>query len=594
MSLIRPGKVIESPLLFRIALGIMIILGILSYAWADIRLYGDAADYLFRMVNENGFFIIHSRPASIFIEWLPVLLIKSGASMNLVIKALSMTEWLWMFGNFLFFAYILRSKNHAIALSLVYLFGIRWNYFNPVSELLLAFPLFILMHFLWSEIDRRNLLMNLLLSWTIGIFLFFSHPLYIIALPVLLCWQWIQSKWRKDYVWIGIGLLLLVALRYFYLDSYEKDPLSKMHLSLNPKQMLKRFVAIGTILELGKCYAGLAFLTIAGSVALWKNKLKLHFTLLLGFVLGFLVLVFHKFGGLYPETFEPFERYLFIIPLTVVTALIPVWSTWQGWKRGLLILMMAWHAFYLFRYSRIVSNRYEVFHNAFENTENFEENKILYRKENYYPEFLSNRINGQDWIMPSESLLLTSVDGPEKTKQVFIRDIFPDDYYQGLPEDEFIYYIQPWTEKLGNMNFTYMRMAPSAWKCANTDSMQVFTADEMQKVSLKIEGNPSFKLNEKTELNVQIDNTSDRTIYSGMRIQRIGIGYRWISTESKQAFEGRFLSPFMADLKTHLHQRVIIVGPEAAGEYQLEIGYQNTETFEFLPFSGDFPKVEFD
>jgi hypothetical protein len=562
----------------------MFILGIFSIVLSKERLYGDSADYLLRMIHESSFFIIHSRPASVFIEWLPVLLIKQGVDLNLVVLAQSFSEWLWVFLNFLLLGFVLKSPKHAIAIVMVYLFSIRWNYFNPVSELLLAFPLFILMHYMWSTLHNRVLLVNLILSWTIGVFLFFSHPLYIIALPVMLGFVWLQESKHKDYIIIGVGLIALVALRYYYLDSYEKDPLSTMNVSLSPSKMLKRFIAIGTFYELGKCYAGFIFLTIAGAFALRKAKNYTRLALFLGFIFGFAGLVAHKFGGLYPETFEPFERYIFILPLTVVTILIPVWSSWTGWKRNLLIVMMCWHAYYIYRYSRIVVNRYEVFENAIFNSRQFDEAKVVYRKENYHPEFLSNRINGHDWIMPSESLILSSMKGNEETKQVYIKEIFPDEMYESLKADEFMYYISGWTAPVSSLNHTYMNMKPGKWLVANTDSAQVIDVEFIESIEFSPSAEAEFTTNEKTHLQVTLTNTSGKPLYSGMRTRKAGIGYRWLKKGETQMEEGKFLSPLMADLLSVVNQRIIIVGPEAEGEYELIPGWQLEENGEFYPF----------
>ncbi|MEX1190167.1 MAG: hypothetical protein WED33_12980 [Bacteroidia bacterium] len=574
----------EYGLLYRASLLFMLLLGIFSIVLSKERLYGDSADYLLRMIQESSFFIIHSRPASIFIEWLPVLLIKQGASLQLVVIAQSFSEWLWMFLNFIFLGFILKSPKHAIALVMVYLFSIRWNYFNPVSELLLAFPLFILLHYLWSTLHNRVLLTNLLLSWTIGLFLFFSHPLYIIALPVMLGFIWLQESKRRDYIFIGIGLLALVALRYYYLDSYEKDPLSTMNLSLTPEKMLKRFIAIGTFYELGKCYAGFIFLFIAGAFALKKTKSWLRFSLLIAFVLGFAGLVAHKFGGLYPETFEPFERYVFILPLTVVTVLIPVWSKWTGWKRNLLILFMSWHAFYMYRYSRIVVNRYEVFENAIQNSRQFDDAKVVYRKENYHPEFLSNRINGHDWIMTSESLILSSMKGKDSTKQVYIKELFPDDFYEKLSEDDFMYYISGWTMPVSSLNHDYMNMKPGKWRVANTDSAQHIDQEFIESIVFSPSEEAQFSVNEKTHLQIKLVNQTGQPLFSGMRIRKAGIGYKWLKKGETQLQKGKFLSPLMADLYSEVNQRIIVVGPETEGEYELIPGWHFEDNDEFYPF----------
>lgn len=562
----------------------MLILGVFALVLSKERLYGDSADYLYRIIQDSSFFIIHSRPASVFIEWLPVILIKMHVDLNLVVLAFSFSEWLWMFFNFVLFAFVLKSPKHAIALVIVYLFSIRWNYFNPVSELLLAFPLYILVHYLWTTLNGRSLLSNLILSWTIGLFLFFSHPLYIAALPVMLVYIWVQEGKKKEYVFIGIGLAILLVIRYLYLDTYEMNSISSKNVSLNLNQLLKRFVSVGTIVELTKCYGGLIFLVGAGIVSLYKSDGKLRMLILAGFVFGFAGLVAYKFGGLFPETFEPFERYIFIIPLTVVTVLIPVWSKWTGWKLNLLVLLMSWHAYYIFRYSRIVVNRYEVFENAMFNARQIDGSKVYIRKENYHPEFLSNRINGHDWIMPSESLILTAMKNKNETKQVFIKEIFPDDFYQNLSDDEFLYYISSWMENVNRMNPYYMVMKPSPWLSANTDSIQIMHHAIAKQIKFTMLEEAAFQINEKTHLQIELQNNAGVSIFSGMRKRKLGIGYTWLPINSNSWQKGKFVSPLMTDLHKTIKQRVIIVGPEIPGDYLLVPGLQYQDANDFFPF----------
>lgn len=585
MSLIRnthlPGA---SPLLFRISALVMVIMGLAASVFWKERLYGDSADYLFRMIQHESFFIVHSRPSSVFIEWLAWIGIQAGWPMEWIIRSLSLGEYIWFLSCFLFFALILKSRNHAISLILVYLFGLRWNYFNPVSELLLAFPLFVLLHYMWNTFSERNLLSNWLLSLITGVFLFFCHPLYILAIAMMLLWFWLEKKHQKEFVYIGIGLLAGVVLRYYSMDSYEKDPLSTMNVGLSPAAAAKRFIALKTFIELGKCYAGTFFVLIAGSIMLFKKRQKLKALLLPIFGLSYFALVAIKFGGLYPETFEPFERYLFIIPLVVLVLLQNEWSQWRGWKQVVLILCLCWHVFYTYRYSKIVSNRYEVFENALFNASQFEEEIIPFRKENYHPVFVSNRIQGHDWIQSSESMLLSALSGASSAKQVFIKDLMPESFFSENHLGEYMYYTFGWMAPVSAINTKYINLGQGRWRIANTDSLQEYQQEHIESIDFKVNKMPHMRLNEKNILEIELNWKQEYLLYSGMRKRRVGIGYQWEQAGKKEI--GKFLTPLMSDLKSVIKQRMVVVGPEKPGTYQLIPGWQvaDGEDQRFYPF----------
>ncbi|MEZ5173446.1 MAG: hypothetical protein R2850_08040, partial [Bacteroidia bacterium] len=544
-------------------------------------------------VQHESFFIVHSRPGSVFIEWLPWIAIQAGWPMEWIIRSLSLGEYIWFLSCFSLFAFVLKSRNHAISLVLVYIFGLRWNYFNPVSELLLAFPLFILLHYVWQTFSNRNLLSNLIISWVLGVFLFFCHPLYILALPVMLAWFWLESSNRKALLITGIGLAAGIALRYFFLDSYEKDPLSTMNVGLTPAAAVKRFISIKAFIELGKCYAGSVFLLLAASIMLFRKQQKLKALLVPAFALAFFGLVAIKFGGLYPETFEPFERYLFILPLLIVVVYQSEWATWTGWKQTLLIVFVAWHVFYIHRYSKIVTNRYEVFDNALFNAGQYAEQIVPVRKENYHPEFESNRIQGHDWIMSSESMLLSSIGSPEKARQVYIKEIMPDDFYEVNRTGEYMYYTFGWLAPVAEINRKYINLGEARWRIANTDSVQEYTNESIEQIKFEIVEMPAMKAHEKNILQITLKTTASNPLFSGMKKKRVGIGY--LLEHNGNSETGKFLTPLMFDLVSEVRQRMVVVGPDQPGSYTIIPGWQVAagDDERFYPF-GEKVSVEFE
>src|SRR4051812_42223715 len=69
------------------------------------RIYGDAAYYLFQLVNDKRFVIEHNRFIEPVIEFIPYLLVKYSVNLKYVILAASLNEWLYYFVCFLVLAY---------------------------------------------------------------------------------------------------------------------------------------------------------------------------------------------------------------------------------------------------------------------------------------------------------------------------------------------------------------------------------------------------------------------------------------------------------------------------------------------------------
>jgi hypothetical protein len=383
---------------------------------------------------------------------------------------------------------------------------------------------------------------------------------------------------------LGTGLLAGMVVRYFFLDSYEKDPLSTMHVGLSPSAAIKRFIAIKTFIELGKCYAGSLFLLFASSFMLFRKKQVLKALLIPGFAVVYFALVAIKFGGLYPETFEPFERYLFILPLLVVVVYQSEWATWKDWKQALIIVFVVWHVFYIHRYSKIVTNRYDVFENALFNASQFSEEIIPIRKENYHPEFESNRIQGHDWIMSSESMLLSSLKGPEHARQVYIKDILPDSFYTTNRTGEYMYYTFGWMAPVAEINRKYIDLGKASWRIANTDSLQEYRNDWLEQISFEVLETRSLRTNEKNVLTVRLKTLPEMPLYSGMKKRKVGLAYQLEQNGLKQ--HGKFTSPLMCDLLKEIRQRMIVVGPENAGTYTFIPGWELIEDGQrqFFPF----------
>ncbi|UPT65230.1 MAG: hypothetical protein M0D57_11700 [Sphingobacteriales bacterium JAD_PAG50586_3] len=262
----------------------------------------------------------------------------------------------------------------------------------------------------------------------VSMFVLLSHPLYLLLVPTLFGYFYINNLKQRRFILLGVGLLVLVLVNYQLLTGYNRMSMEVAQYQLKPVEIVKRFFSIRSIIDLVKAYAGIIVLLGVLVYNLFKNKKFLNLYIVAGFVIGYFSLVAYKYGTHYPDTFEPFERYLFIAPLFICVLAVPyLLQTGKKLQYGVLVLVL-WHLFYSGKYGMHVKHRYDVLDDAMANAKQFKAGKVYYRAENYYSIINSPRERGHDWIMAMETLLLSSLNEPENTKQVFIKNTLADDF----------------------------------------------------------------------------------------------------------------------------------------------------------------------
>lgn len=231
---------------------------------------------------------------------------------------------------------------------------------------------------------------------------------------------------------------------------------------------------------------------------------------------------------------------------------------------------------YLGLYGVHVKHRYSVFARAIDNARQFGTNKVYYRAENYYCYPATAREHGHDWIMPVESLLLTSAEDKNNTMQVFVKEIMPEEFYKQAAPDNYIYDVGQWLGNIKELNPRYMNMKLGNWVEANTDSVQIF---DPLKIKYDIPNIcRSIHVNQEIKLTINLSN-SGAPLYSGMKSQHRGLGYKWDNNE-----RGTYITPLMCDLYSDIKQEIIIRGPKNTGEHTLYIGYMAEKPDTFIPF----------
>lgn len=550
------------------------------------RLYGDSAFYLFQLVNDTRFVIEHDRPSSVFMQVIPYMLTVSNASLSQIILWFSLNEWLYYAIAFLFLAFVLKDKNAALGFLFALIIGIRYNYFNPVSELILSTPLI----FITFSLLSKNLnVLKLVLIFLLFIVIVYSHPLNILVCGLLFFFLPLDHfrKYKNLIITLFIMFIGIVIYKFLDFDEYEVNSVQgKSGKSISEiYDVLSKYNYARFIFRVIPGYLGLICL-IVWIVIKRKTIVSFYnYLFFIFFITGFFVLVLYKYGHLFPDTYEPFERYLFIIP--VVTCLMFFYKIYPhiNPRISFIILMCItiYHGGALYVYSQKVDDRYKQFYRTLDYSSTIPYDIIAIRAENY-----SVRKYGQDWIMANESILLTSRNSNKNSKQVIIREALDDNIFKNLSGSRYLY--SPWWDvDLNTLNHNYFNLNNAAVQLVNTDTSQRdFPESYFLNINCVIHENESFpqkfKINSKKYILFTIINNSGHPLYSGKRTDGIAFRVQWKNMSDNSLRISGVESPVLADIYSILSQEILFAAPETSGNYSWRVGL-HFDNGRFIPLS---------
>ncbi len=554
-------------LLFTSGLLLLLLLMVDLFFYKE-KLYGDASYYLFQIVNDKGFAIEHRRPIAILIELFPLLLVKLKASLDLIILFFSINQWFYLFSCILLSVLVLKDIKGAVGILFSILLGSKLNYFNPVSELILSAPLFFI---LLSLLKRQNNVAARFFTFGLILVLVFSHPLNSFLLPLILLFDHLHYK--KAFSRRNIALYLYViscmAIHYYLLDPYEKNPLNELNTNqYGPLEGIKHFNFAEFGVSALTNYLGTTILGFLCLYCLIKEKSYQLLVIVLGFIVGYFFLVLYKFSFL---TGEPFERYMFPIPLVLCLYFFNYIHMDNLKVHGstfffILVLLLPFYQFYkLVNYGLFVKNRYSYLEGAISYAQQFKDQKVGFRVENYY-----TRPKGHDWIMSNESLLLSASNKSQQTRQVFVIEGMPGNAVSTLPSDCF-FYAPWWGKNIQEFNPDYFMLREGPIRFANTDSIQSSYPDSFFKnISITIGGPTTVKAQREYLFPITIYNLNHIPLTSGRKKEQVHLSYYWSNMEVNVNYDG-IRSPVLADVYTSLDQEVIVKSPAKKGIYKLQI-----------------------
>lgn len=404
---------------------VMLILSLIYYQ--ERMLAMDTAYYTFKVVVYGDFFTGHERTISYLPQILPILAIKMGCSLKTVLIAYSAGFIVFYYVAFLIVVHLLRNPQAGILLALALGLTLRYKFYAPVGEVVLSIvPIAILLAWL----SKPNTVTKSWPAWAdigvgvfLGLLLLGAHPFAIvgtaIGLGFLMIWQ---KEWQNVRFWITgivVGALLFWKFALGERNAYEAERANRLGEAWEVLSNLSDYYVSDVVMRyFDTQYAfPLIVLLICLISLIYLRRIGLVLYVLFSSLVALaVVIVMHAYMS--SDIFIMIDGYLAY--LGFVWAL-PIAYHWVSERRMWQFLLVG--ALLIFSLVRI------------ENTKQFFQNRLAYVQQTIdeqtsaeYPKGVAylTDLNYEKlwigWALGVETLMLSSIEGPEHCRTIYLAD----------------------------------------------------------------------------------------------------------------------------------------------------------------------------
>lgn len=380
-----------------------LILIILAIVFSEERLLADSGFYLFKVVNQESFWIEHNRFILLFSQILPCLGVKIGCSLKTLIILYSVGHVLFFYSLFLIGKYYFKLQEIGIYLLLLQTLGIASGFFVPMFELYYASGFLILFYLLYQQNISKG---RLLLLFILAFFIITAHLFALILFLQILALQIIvQGRTKIKYAIIfSLFALICIWIKSTTAEEYEQEKMAAFfhQLSLFDYDMaylkkLFQFIYIH--------YTELSFIVVTILVFLIFKKQYIYLGFFLMGVLSLLILITCSFyelsSGRYQEQVY-FPLSVFVIFALMVFVFRQLNSKAQMLVSFLMVIVFVIRLFTITDHGKLFTSRIVEMKKWIEWT----------KKENISKYVVNENILKYDanWSYPIETMLLSSAD----------------------------------------------------------------------------------------------------------------------------------------------------------------------------------------
>ena len=402
-----------------------------AYFYVERMLYSDVSFYIFKILSFEKFNIEAGRRMAFLTQIIPLIFLKFHASLKVIMLSYSISFVVIYYLIFLICLYGFSSVRAAIASTVMLFLGISDCSLYPVTELQLGIMFCILLYgYLEYFFLNEKLLATLgkfvfiLFGVIIILMCLFSHPSTLFPVLFIIIFQGIDKKLYNNKLIYALLLVTIVVYGFKFLsidkNSYEGQQMSPVRnlvavlwnfSNQNSVHFFLKFVLKGIyILPL------LLFL-VSGVYYLWKKSyLKLAFIIIA--TIGFFVLLMVVFSP--GDSDVGMEKNL--LPLWIFIAIPFIHDVmFEKFRYAklqpliyLLVIVAGLTGFH--RATVIYGDRITYMKHVLESaSKSLNSSKIIIEKKN-----LNQDKTGSTWSYANETLLLSSINGPQNSKTIYI------------------------------------------------------------------------------------------------------------------------------------------------------------------------------
>lgn len=405
--------------------GTMLIMSLVLYK--ERMLAMDSAYYAFKVIVQEGFFTGHHRSISYLPQLLPLLGIKLGWSLKAVLMAYSAGFIIFYYAAYNILLYLFKNPQAGLFLALSLGLSMRYKFYGPVGEVVLSIVyLALLVGWLTKPKDKFKGLaawLDVLVGIGIASLLYTSHP--FIAVSTTICLGFVllfQKEWKNLRFWIisiYTGLLLLFSFVLVERNAYEAERADRLGEVWKVLTHLNDYYITEVIYSyFDSQYAFPFIIFLMSLVLLMVSKrffsalyLSISFLVLLG-----IIVVMHVY--LSSKILIMLDGYM--VHLGIIWAL-PLAFHWgkerQHWMIPTLALLLIFSLARINDSKAFFQERLAYLENALAQHTSPEHPKAVAYLDNFNYDKL-----WIGWAMSCETLLLSSLEGPEFSRSIYLAD----------------------------------------------------------------------------------------------------------------------------------------------------------------------------
>jgi len=461
----------NNKLLGQLAFLILFFLAIFYYL--ERTIYVDPGYAAFNLLYYKDFVYEASRYAAQIPQFLPLLAIWMHLPLRVVLCLYSVSFILLYYLIFLVIAYGFKNDKLALAVPLVLIMGVKYSFFWISTETHQALEYCVLfIAFLYYSQKMKpgiwNYLIKLIMATCILLLCFYCHPVSLFPILFLLGYFLIDQKlWGKPYVYtLGVIIIAVAIFKVFItpISTYETANFQgflSFFKNIDHLQTSESLIFLkGKIFNL---YFFSLIIVIVTSIFYIIKKLYLKLVYYLVSLLLFLLVISITFdiwfyAFIVEKNLMPLNIFLLIPFLNEVVFSSKRLNLLKQIFLILIFLVAVSHIIYA---SGFYKNRLAYIHNLITQTRQFPEKKFIMKMK----DIDINQVNVR-WAFAVESLLLSSLDGPDSTRSIYVPDEGDDlkpDLKLNNPK---LFICVPWSMNLNieKMDKRYFNLGQSVYR----------------------------------------------------------------------------------------------------------------------------------